>query len=228
MPSVGELWMSLEIKAGEFTEEPLTLHLHLHLRSESCKLRWAEMQVVPDRKLQRVESSVFVLQTLPETLQRPQAAPSRPAQLKPETGPRMESAKREAWSDAVVVAHSSHWLHESSTPASFCALVLSLLEAGARIKISPCSWLLGSEEEVEERKGCRGQTPTRNTTEEEEEEIEKRFSFFLRAWPPVQWFMHVYVSNYMKPGLNRWRFTVQRQSQTADESNKAISLEHSW
>lgn len=172
MPSVGELWMSLEIKAGEFTEEPLTLRLYLHLHPESCKLRWVEMQAV---KPQRVWSSVFVFQTLPETLQSPQAAVSGPARLKPESGPRMESAKHEVWSDAMVVAHSSHWLHESSTPASYFALVLSLVETGARIKISPCSWLLGFGEEVEEWKGCRGQTPTCNTAEKVEEQ--RRGSF---------------------------------------------------
>lgn len=44
MPSVGELWMSLEIKDGEFTEELLTLRLYLHLHPENCKLRWVEMQ----------------------------------------------------------------------------------------------------------------------------------------------------------------------------------------
>lgn len=36
---VGELWMSLEIKGGELTEEPLTLGLYLPLHPESCKLR---------------------------------------------------------------------------------------------------------------------------------------------------------------------------------------------
>lgn len=33
MPCVGELWMSLKIKAGELTEEPLTLRLHLNPES---------------------------------------------------------------------------------------------------------------------------------------------------------------------------------------------------
>lgn len=113
----------------------------------------------------RVWNSVFVFQTVPKTLKIPQADPSRSVRLKPELH-RWSLTNMECdLLVAMVVAHSSHWHHESSTPA--WALVLSLLELGARIKISLCSWLLGSGEKVEERKGCRGHTPTRNTTEEE-------------------------------------------------------------
>lgn len=54
----------------------------------------------------------------------PQATARWLVQLKTVSGPRMESAKCEASSDAMVVAHSSHRLRESSTPASYCALVL--------------------------------------------------------------------------------------------------------
>lgn len=171
MPSVGELWMSLEIKAGEFTEEPLTLHLYLHLRSESCKLRWAEMEVVPDRKLQRVESSVFVFQTLPETLQRPQAAPSRPAQLQTRNRP----------TDGVCQAWSVIWCDGGRT---FLPLAPWELNPRLILRFSPLPvrdriqnknialflaarlWRGGEEE----REGCRGQTPTHNTTKDEEED----------------------------------------------------------
>lgn len=66
MLSVGELWMSLEIKGGEFTEEPLTLGLYLPLHPESCKLRWVEMQAkrcsiwnLRDSLRQRVSVSNF-------------------------------------------------------------------------------------------------------------------------------------------------------------------------
>lgn len=141
MPCVGELWMSLKIKAGELTEEPLTLRLYLHLNPESWKLRWAEMQRRLIWNLWESETACLQFRTLPETPEMLQATARWLLRLKTEFGPRMESAKCEVRSDTMVVAHSSHWLPKSPTPASYCALVCLVLkpETGGRNKNCPVS-----------------------------------------------------------------------------------------